>query len=72
MSKLMERALEELAKLPEAEQEAIWARILEEIEDERRWDEQFAKSQDVLEKMAKQALEEHRAGKTKPLEPDEL
>jgi hypothetical protein len=39
MTKLLERALAELAKLPEQDQDAIAALILEEIEGGRRWDE---------------------------------
>lgn len=40
--------------------------------DEALWDQQFADSADVLQQMAEKALAEHRAGKTKPLEPDKL
>ncbi len=40
--------------------------------DEALWDRQFADSADVLQQMAEKALAEHRAGKTKPLEPDKL
>ena len=72
MTELLERALAELAKLPEQDQDAIAARILEEIEDERRWDESFAQSQDVLAAMAREAREERRRGETLPLDPDEL
>ena len=38
--------------------------------DEALWDEQFAKSQDVLERMAQEALEEHEAGLTDEFDPD--
>ena len=72
MTELLERALAQLAKLPEQDQDAIAALILEEIEDERRWDESFARSADVLERLADEALAEYRAGKTKLLDPDEL
>jgi hypothetical protein len=72
MTELLERALKELAKLPEQNQDAIAALILEEIEDERRWDESFARSADVLDRLADEALAEYRAGKTKVLDPDGL
>jgi len=39
MTKLLERALDELRKCSEHEQDAIAAMILEEIADDRRWDE---------------------------------
>jgi hypothetical protein len=42
--------------------------ILEELESERRWDELFQRSADTLAKLAKEALAEDRAGRTKPLD----
>ena len=72
MGKLLEMAIAETAKLPEPEQEAVGAWILAELESERRWDELFAKSQDVLAKLAEEARQEYRAGVTEPLEPDKL
>jgi hypothetical protein len=72
MVQLMEKALAEINKLPAEEQESFAAWILEELESERRWDETFAASQDLLEQMADEALAEHRAGKTLPLDVDDL
>ena len=73
MGKLLERAIEEAQKLPEQEQEAIGAWLLAEIESERRWDELFSRPPSkALQRMAEEALEEHRAGKTSPLDPDQL
>lgn len=48
MGKVLEQAVTELAKLPEAEQEAAGAWILAELESERRWDDLFARSPDLL------------------------
>ncbi len=48
MNALLEKALAEVARLPEAGQEAIATLILDEIAAERRWDERFAKTQDQL------------------------
>jgi hypothetical protein len=39
--------------------------------DEALWDEQFAKSQDVLERMSQQAHEEYVAGLTEDFDPDD-
>jgi hypothetical protein len=66
MTQLLEKALSEVAKLPPAEQDALAAILLEELASEQRWAELFGRSQDVLERMAKEALDEHLAGKTKP------
>lgn len=72
MTELLERALAALAKLPTQDQDAIAARILEEIEDERRWDEAFARSGPQLATLAREAREEYRRGETVPLDPDKL
>jgi hypothetical protein len=72
MTKMLQKALEEASRLPPDEQDALAARILEEIDSERRWDELFAKSPHVLEKLAEEAKAELRAGLTEPLDPDKL
>lgn len=68
MTQLLERAYAEVARLPEADQDAIATLILEELEDERKWQTSFAQSQDALARLAEEALAEHRAGRTKPLD----
>nr|WP_019501789.1 hypothetical protein [Pseudanabaena sp. PCC 6802] len=40
--------------------------ILEEIEDEALWDEAFARSPDLLEQLAAEAISEYQAGKVSP------
>lgn len=67
MTQLLEKALSEVNKLPAADQDAVAAIVMEELASERRWSESFARSQDVLAKLADQALAEHAAGRTKPL-----
>ncbi len=67
MTQLLEKALSEVARLPAAEQDAMAAILLEELASERRWSDSFAKSQDLLAKLAEKALAEHAAGRTKPL-----
>ncbi len=69
MSHLLERAYTEITRLPEADQDVIAALILEELEDERKWKTSFAQSQDALARLAEEALAEHRAGRTQPLDP---
>ena len=67
MTQLLEKALSEVARLPAAEQDAVAAILLEELASEKRWSDSFAKSQDLLAKLAEKALAEHAAGRTKPL-----
>jgi hypothetical protein len=64
----MEKAMAEASKLPEKEQDALAALLLEELACEKQWDKQFAGSQDELAKLAREATVEFRAGKTKSLD----
>jgi len=73
MGRLLERAMEEAQKLSDDEQEAIGAWLLAEIESERRWDQLFSRPpSEALERMAAEALDDFRAGRTTPLDPDQL
>ncbi len=72
MTKLLEQAISRLKTLPTTQQDTIAAMILEEIEDEVKWDETFAKSQDVLAQLAADAMAEYKAGKTQELDPETL
>ena len=72
MSQLLERAVEEARKLPNDEQDAIAVLILEEIKDDRRWDDSFARSPDKLAALAARADEQVRAGRCRAAGFDEL
>lgn len=72
MGKLLDRLIAETAKLSNEEQEAFAAFMLAELESERRWDELFSRSQNLLALMADEARREYRAGLTEPLEPEKL
>lgn len=72
MGKLLEKVMVEASKLPDEEQEAFAAFMLAELESERRWDELFSRSQDLLARMAEEARQEYRAGLTEPLDPETL
>ncbi|NIP38052.1 MAG: hypothetical protein GWO07_03355 [Candidatus Dadabacteria bacterium] len=72
MTKLLEQAFSKASKLSEEEQDILGKAILEELAAEQKWDSLFEKSSDLLEELANEALEEHKAGKTKPLDPDQL
>lgn len=72
MTKLAEQAWAALQELDDREQDRLANMILEDIESERKWDELFAKSEDVLEKLGEAAWQAHLSGRTKPLDPDSL
>jgi len=46
--------------------------MLKDTESERRWDDLFSRSQDLLARMADEAHEEYLAGLTQSLDPDTL
>jgi hypothetical protein len=68
----LELAFSEIEKLPPAEQKEFVAWILEELHSDERWAKLFAKSSDILSSLADEALAEHKARKTKKLDPDTL
>lgn len=73
MRKLLRKAFERAAKLPPKVQDALGARLLEQleiVEDEGRWDAAFARSQDRLARLADEALEDVRLGRTSLLDFD--
>lgn len=72
MTELLEQAIAKLKSLSTQEQNAIAKMILEELEDERKWDESFARSPELLAELAAEAMSEHRAGKTQELNPENL
>ena len=64
MTEMLEKAISEVQRLSETEQNAIAQLILEELEDERRWDAAFAKSPALLEKLLAEAEADDKAGLT--------
>jgi hypothetical protein len=67
MTQLLERAWAEVSKLPPEEQDAIAAIILQELEDEQRWDKRFAASQSKLSQLAGKVREDIRAGRVRKI-----
>jgi hypothetical protein len=65
MTQLLEQAFTLVKKLPEAEQDAIATLILDELADERRWQESFARSQEQLARVAAKVREDIQAGRVK-------
>jgi hypothetical protein len=72
VTRLLEQAIAEIQKLPELDQDAIAARIMEELGDDRRWEEAFARSQDRLSQLAAKVREDIRAGRVRDVGVDEL
>jgi hypothetical protein len=60
--------MEQVRKPPYPEQGAIAALILEQIADDRAWDESFARSQEQLAKLAAKAREDVADGRARSLE----
>jgi len=72
MSQLLDHAVTEARKLSDPEQDAIAALILEEIEDDHRWEEALARSPGKLAALATRAEEQVRAGRCRAVGFDEL
>jgi hypothetical protein len=68
MTSLLQRAFDEAAKLPEAEQDLLASRLLAELAAEDEFDRAIARSPEKLARLAQEALTEHRAGKNRVME----
>ncbi|MGL5939275.1 MAG: hypothetical protein ACRC2S_02640 [Waterburya sp.] len=64
MTELLEQAIAKIKNLPDNEQDTIAAIILEELEEETKWEQTFANSQDLLASLAAEAMQEYQAGET--------
>jgi hypothetical protein len=67
VTKLLEQAFQEAAKLTEIEQNTLAKWVLAEMAAEKAWDKSFAVSEEVLDKLADEALNDLKNGKTRPL-----
>ena len=74
VTEILQQAFYKAAELPEDRQEAFARFLLAELESERHWDELFSRpeSEAFLERMASEAREAHRAGKTEMLNLEDL
>lgn len=72
MTQLLEKALIEVYKLPPEKQDTIAALILEELDDEERWDAAFSESRDKLAQLALKVRADIKAGRIKKMGIDEL
>ena len=72
MTKQLELAFTEASKLPPEEQNILAEWLLAELLSEKRWSQLFADSEDVLGRLAAEALDEHHRGQTQELDPEKI
>jgi hypothetical protein len=72
MTQLLEQAIFQIKTLSPDRQDAIATLILEELQDEQRWEQSFDRSPDLLAQLAATAMAEYHAGQTQPLDPETL
>ena len=68
MTQALSAAVATAALLPAEEQDALAAILLEEMESEERWNALFADSQNLLERLAHEAIEDVQAGRVAPID----
>jgi len=68
MTQALSAAVATAALLPAEEQDALAAILLEEMESEERWNALFADSQNLLEQLAHEAIEDFQAGRVEPID----
>jgi hypothetical protein len=69
MTGLLEEALRRVESLPSDEQDAIAAQILLALDDDdEAWERSFRENPDAVRALAKEAIEKHRRGETRPLD----
>ena len=74
MNQLLKEAFDRAAGLPPEEQDRFAKFLLAELEADREWDQLLGlpESDELLDRLADQALSEHRSGRTLPLRPADL
>ena len=74
MTRLLQEAFEQITKLPQEEQNRYAQFLLATLESDQRWAELFARpeSEALLEHLADETVAAHRAGRTRPVNIEEL
>jgi hypothetical protein len=67
MTGLLEKALRRVESLSQEEQDLIASQIIETLDEEEAWGRNFREKPALLRSLAREALEEHRRGETRPL-----
>jgi len=68
MTGLLQKALRRIEVLSEEEQNAIAMQILESLDDEETWTRKLREQPELLRSLAREAVEEHRRGDSRPLD----
>jgi phage I-like protein len=69
MTKLLQQVIAQIQKLPPEQQDAIAARFLAELEDEKKWETRFAATtEEQWDQMAAMVRQEIAKGETLPLD----
>jgi len=72
MTRALEKAFQAASRLPADAQDALAAAILEEVSAEGSSESALAAKPSALERLADEALADDAAGRTEPLDPDDL
>ena len=67
MTGLLEQALRRVESCSPEEQDAIASQIIETLDDDEAWARRFRENPAVLRSLAREAIEEHGRGETRPL-----
>lgn len=69
MTELLQQAIAQIEQLPPDQQDAIAARLLNELEDDQKWTTRFAATtDDQWDRMAQMVRQEIASGETVPLD----
>ena len=72
MTTLLETAFEKASELSDIEQNRFAKFFIEEIHSEKKWDNLFSESEDMLAQMADKALDDYKNSETTPLTQEQL
>ena len=74
MTTLLQQAFDRASELPQEEQDRLARFLLAELESERQWTDLFARpeSEELLVRLADEALDAHSKGLTQPLTTKDL
>jgi|APLow6443716910_1056828.scaffolds.fasta_scaffold357145_2 hypothetical protein len=72
MTNLLTEAFNKAQTLPESIQNELAQQLIEDIENELKWQKTLSKPNSLFEKLAKKALKDSKEGKTKVMGIDEL
>ncbi len=72
MTKLLDSAFEKASLLNEIDQNIFARFILDEIDHEKNWDNSLSNSEELLSKMANEAISDYNYNKTEVLNTDKL